>query len=540
MIQRLLCLIILLNCSWLRADDGAELFVRRIHPLLMAKCIACHGGDQNELQGGLDLTSRERLQAGGDSHVAIVSIDKPSDSPLLLAVMRQHADWSPMPPKEADRLTDQQIDWLRKWVALGTPWPDSQTIERIRQANGARWQHEDGVTVETSPGLSANWNQRRYTPDALWAYQPVVKPQLTSSGSAAIDLLIARAMPADMSIAPPAAARQFLRRATYDLTGLPPTPQEITDFEAAYAMDADRAVERLIERLLASPHYGERMAQHWLDVVRYADSSGFSNDYERGPAWRYRDYVVRALNDDKPYDRFIEEQIAGDEIDAANPELLIATGFLRMGPWELTGMEVARIARQRFLDDVTNSVGETFLAHSLQCARCHDHKFDPVPTRDYYALQSVFASTQLVDRPAAFLPEENVAGFDEAKYLELTRAEHQATLQRLDEKSLAAVDAWYAEKKLDSKRWYEALEQASAEQQRTAAQSQLGTDALQKQQRTAVHSHSRGLLFDSRSRGLLHCRGAVACSAQPERSCCAAASLKINFRRACWAGLPLR
>jgi hypothetical protein len=140
------------------------------------------------------------------------------------------------------------------------------------------------------------------------------------------------------------------------------------------------------------------MAQHWLEVTRYADSSGFSNDYERGNAWRYRDYVVRAFNGDKPYDQFIKEQIAGDEIDANDPEKIIATGFLRTGPWELTGMEVEKIARQRFLDDVTNSVGETFLAHSLQCARCHDHKFDPVPTHDYYSIQAVFATTQLSER----------------------------------------------------------------------------------------------------------------------------------------------
>ena len=146
--------------------------------------------------------------------------------------------------------------------------------------------------------------------------------------------------------------------------------------------------------LLHAENYGERMAQHWLDVTRYADSSGFANDFERGNAWRYRDYVVRAFNADKPYDRFVREQIAGDEIDPQDPELIVATGFLRMGPWELTGMEVAKIARQRFLDDVTNSVGETFLAHSLQCARCHDHKFDPVPTRDYYSLHGVFASTE--------------------------------------------------------------------------------------------------------------------------------------------------
>ncbi|MEI9898509.1 MAG: DUF1549 domain-containing protein [Chthoniobacter sp.] len=152
----------------------------------------------------------------------------------------------------------------------------------------------------------------------------------------------------------------------------------------------------------------------------------------------------------------------GDEIDAANPEMLIATGFLRMGPWELTAMEVAKIARQRFLDDVTNSVGETFLAHSLQCARCHDHKFDPVPTRDYYGIQAVFATTQLAEREAPFLPAENTGGFAEKRYLEMSQADHLATLAMLDEKSLKAAETWFTDKKIDPAQWQAALERAPA------------------------------------------------------------------------------
>jgi hypothetical protein len=279
----------------------------------------------------------------------------------------------------------------------------------------------------------------------MWAYQPVKKPPVpgappaqegekerkrdrekinaavspspplpvSPSSANPIDAFLAARLPSDLPLAPPADARTFIRRATFNLTGLPPTPEDVAAFAAAHIAHPQSAIAHLIDRLLASPHYGERMAQHWLDVVRYADSSGFANDFERGNAWRYRDYVVRAFNTDLPYDRFAREQIAGDELDPKNPETVVATGFLRMGPWELTGMEVAKVARQRFLDDVTNSVGETFLAQSLQCARCHDHKFDPVPTRDYYAIQATFATTQLAERPAAFLPEENTAGFDE-------------------------------------------------------------------------------------------------------------------------------
>ena len=163
---------------------------------------------------------------------------------------------------------------------------------------------------------------------------------------------------------------------------------------------------------MASPHYGEHFSRHWLDIARYADSGGFANDYSRPNAWRYRDYVVRAFNEDKPYNQFVIEQLAGDEMDASKPENLVATGFLRMGPWEQTGMSVFKETRQLWLDDVTDSVGQAFLAHAMQCAKCHDHKFDPVPTRDYYSMMAVFSTTQFAERDASFLPSESRKGFD--------------------------------------------------------------------------------------------------------------------------------
>ena len=163
---------------------------------------------------------------------------------------------------------------------------------------------------------------------------------------------------------------------------------------------------------MASPHYGEHFARHWLDVARYADYGGFANDYSRPNAWRYRDYVVRAFNQDKPYNRFIIEQLAGDELNPKKAENLVATGFLRMGPWEQTGMSVFKETRQLWLDDVTDSVGQAFLAHAMQCAKCHDHKFDPVPTRDYYGMMAVFSTTQLAERKASFLHAESKEDFD--------------------------------------------------------------------------------------------------------------------------------
>ncbi len=503
-------------------SSSEELFVRRIQPLFKEKCLACHGDDPQKLKGGLDMRTPAGLQKGGESEKPSVVPGQPEASPLWLAVTREHVDenWAAMPPKENDKLTAGQLAWVKQWITRGAAWPDAKRVAELSRINADKWSAEDGVMVKTAGGLSPEWTNRRYPPENLWAYQPVKKPavpavsvqysvfsnQSRAAKSAAtvaasplktenwmlntapanpIDGFINQKLAAaNLRPAPPADRVTLLRRATFDLTGLPPKPPEIEAF-VTDALPDDQAFARVIERLLASPHYGERMAQHWLDVVRYADSSGFANDFERGNAWRYRDYVVRAFNTDKPYDQFIREQIAGDELSEADTpvrraetdpdqpkprlgdksvpltsELLIATGFLRMGPWELTGMEVAKIARQRFLDDVANSVGETFLAHSLQCARCHDHKFDPVPTRDYYSVQAVFATTQLSERPAPFLPDENITGFEERKFLEARRGEYLAALKQLDERLVKNAEVWFKEKGFDPAKWNAAIEQA--------------------------------------------------------------------------------
>lgn len=446
--------------AWAEGDSPEQLFVRRIQPLFSEKCLACHGNDPAKLKSGFDMRSRAAILAGGESGLPGLVPGKPEASAIFLAVTRRHDDWEPMPPKEADQLSTEQVAWVKEWIAQDAPWPEGNRAREIAQSAAAKWSVEDGVTVKTSGGLAPEWTNRKYRPEGLWAYQPVRKPALAQTGAAAIDALIAKRIPDGLAPAPPADVRTLIRRATFDLTGLPPSPEEVAAFERDSVRDPEAALRGLIDRLLASPHYGERMAQHWLDVVRYADSSGFANDYERGNAWRYRDYVVRAFNQDKPYDQFIREQIAGDELAPADPEQLIATGFLRMGPWELTAMEVPKVARQRFLDDVTNSVGETFLAHSLQCARCHDHKFDPVPTGDYYSLQAVFGCTQLAERPAPFLPAENTHGFEERGYLEKARAAYRETLQELDEVMLANAMRWFAANGKDSAQWQAAVESA--------------------------------------------------------------------------------
>jgi mono/diheme cytochrome c family protein len=451
-------LISFLLVSSAHAEDAEALFVRRVWPLFQEKCLACHGNDEKKIKADYDMRTLESAIKGGESEAKALVPGKPEESPLYLASTRTHDDWEPMPPKEADKLKPEQLAWIKEWIAAGAPWPDEAKRNAIAKASADKWSAEDGITVKVTGALSPEWANRRYKPEALWGYQPVKKPSVEPRAKGKeIDALLAVKDPA-----PPADARTFIRRATFDLTGLPPSPEEVESFvnEMNRTNGSDATYAKFIDRLLESPHYGERMARHWLDVVRYSDSSGFANDYERGNAWRYRDYVVRSFNADKPYDQFIQEQIAGDELKPNDPEMLIAAGFLRMGPWELTSMEVAKVARQRFLDDVTNSVGETFLAHSLQCARCHDHKFDPVPTHDYYAMQACFSTTQLTEREAPFLKEENTAGFEEKKHLETRRAEHMAVLKRLDDKLLLNAQKWFTDKKLDPAKWNATVAQA--------------------------------------------------------------------------------
>jgi hypothetical protein len=380
-----------------------------------------------------------------------------------------------MPPKENDKLTKPQIEYIKEWIGGGAPWPDEKRIAELLKSGGDKWSAKGGVVLDVG-GLSPEWAGRGYKPEDLWAYQPIRKIGVMEYWSNAvsrantttpslhhsitppnpIDAFLAAKLPAGLKPAPLADRATLIRRVTFDLIGLPPKPEEIAAFVADKDSD-EKAFGKVVERLLASPHYGEKWGQHWLDVVRYADSSGFANDYIRGNAWRYRDYVIRSFNADKPYDQFVREQIAGDELRPNDSEMLVAVGFLRMGPWELTGMEVAKIARQRFLDDATDMVGQTFMAHMLQCARCHDHKFDPIPTKDYYSMQAVFATTQLAERDAPFLDGENKTGFDERKHLEARRQEHLATLERLDAKMVEASAKFFTEKGIDPARWNAAV-----------------------------------------------------------------------------------
>ena len=368
------------------ADSGEDLFASTIQPTLKQQCLGCHG--EGNTFAGLDLTTREGALKGGQRGPAIASGDP--ESSLLLRAIEQGGELQ-MPPGGPEKALGPDVrEAFRQWISAGAPYSAVQAA--------TNWEFEEAD---------------------LWAFRPVKRVTPPTNG---IDLASVRtpvdsfvlAKLAEKGIAPgPAADRlTLIRRLSFDLTGLPPTPEEV---DAFLSDKSEGAYKALVERLLDSPRYGEKWGRHWLDVTRYADTAGYSNDFEWPNAWRYRDYVIRSFNQDKPYDQFVLEQIAGDELFPNDPEAIIATGFLRTGPWEHTGMSVAAITRQLFLDDVTHHVGQSFLGLTLGCARCHDHKFDPIPTKDYYRMQAVFARTAFARRPLPFLAGESTAGNDEGR-----------------------------------------------------------------------------------------------------------------------------
>ncbi len=365
------------------AEQAARLFVEKIEPALAAKCQTCHGADG---ASGLDLRSRESLLKGGRRGPGL-GPGNAEKSPLYLALLGQ-GGFKQMPPGKP--LASDLIAAFKQWIDAGAPW--------VEKREGP-----------IAPDAEAKW---RSAEGDVWAFKPVKRfpiPTISDSRHAQtpVDAFVLQKLSEKgIKPAPPADRVTLVRRATFDLHGLPPTPEEVEAF-VKDPLPVAKAFEKVVERLLGSPRYGERWGRHWLDVVRYADTGGGSNDYERPHAWRYRDYVIRSFNQDKPYDRFIHEQLAGDELDPNNPEYLVATGFLRMGPWEHTSMSVEAVTRQEWLDDVTHNTATAFLGLTMNCAKCHDHKFDPIPTRDYYRWQAVFATTRFDERHAPFLPEEN-------------------------------------------------------------------------------------------------------------------------------------
>ncbi|MEY2881838.1 MAG: hypothetical protein RLZZ15_4218, partial [Verrucomicrobiota bacterium] len=355
------------------ADDATRaqhaFFENNIRPLLANRCYECHG--EKKQKAGLRLDTAARFAKGGDSG-AIVVAGNLEKSLLVTAVRRTDPDLK-MPPD--DPLPAAEVALLEKWVAMGAPYP--------AETGGVA-----GAAVDAN-GFTAE--QR-----AFWTFQPLANPTppaFAANSPAAkwartdIDRFIAaKHAEKNLTPAPEANRDEIIRRLTFDLHGLPPTAEQVQAFVADARPDA---YARLVDSLLASPRYGERWAQHWLDLVRFADSDGYRADFLRPAAWHYRDWVVRSLNADKPYDRFVREQLAGDELAPHDPEVLAGTSYLRAPIYEYNQRDV-RGQATLITDDLTANAGEVFLGLSFQCARCHDHKFDPILQKDYFALRAFF------------------------------------------------------------------------------------------------------------------------------------------------------
>ena len=363
----------------LGAQTAGVSFERDVKPVLEARCLKCHGA---KLQlGKLDLRTRESAVAGGAHGPAFVAGNAEASR------LYRHVAGLEKPPMPMDgRLRASEVEVLRGWLAQGAPWSGTLAEAALRK--------------EPEP------EDRTIAPEARqwWSFRPLRSGEPPRNGNSQWDahpvdaFVFAKWREQRLTHAPEADRGTLARRAYLDLTGLPPSPEQVSAF---IADTAPEAWERLIDRLLASPHYGERWGRHWLDVARYADSNGYEHDFDRPNAWRYRDYVIDAFNRDTPYDVFLREQIAGDEMAPATEARLIATGFLRN--YAKVGFREKDNPQFRFdyLDDMIATLGRGVLGLTVQCARCHDHKFDPIPQRDYYAMQASLWGYVEVDHPLA-------------------------------------------------------------------------------------------------------------------------------------------
>jgi hypothetical protein len=401
-------------------------YEKEVLPILRANCLKCHG-EGEKVRGGLHLTGRHLVLKGGDTGPA-VTLDDPAKSRLLQAI--NWRDGLEMPPK--GKLPAKEIAVLTRWVEAGLPWTPGETKTVVKHSTGGQ------VTPEA----------RNY-----WAYKPVQRPAVpavkdTTRVRNPVDaFLLAKLETTGLTLAPPAERVALVRRVYYDLIGLPPTPEQVDAFVNDPAPDA---YEKLVNRLLASPHYGEKWGRHWLDVVRYAETNGYERDGAKPFAWRFRDYVIKSFNDDKPFDRFVKEQLAGDEMPGFNPEAVIATGYYRLGLWD---DEPADPLQARFddFDDIVATTGQAFLAMTVNCARCHDHKIDPIPQADYYRLLSFvqdirrfnytldpFTAVAVTDITP---PESRAAYTEELRRREARRVELRSAMRKIENEGVPKMPA---------------------------------------------------------------------------------------------------
>jgi mono/diheme cytochrome c family protein len=400
--------------------DGPVDFARDVAPVFERHCVRCH--QPGTTKGDVSLATADDLLGG-----SYVVPGKPGESQFLDLVTPDAPGRKPRMPKEGKPLSDEQRALLRRWVAEGARWPKEVVVRAKAKADKSWWSLRPlaGGAPPAPPGLPADW-----------AANPVDR------------FVFARLREKGLAPSPPADRRTLIRRVTYDLTGLPPTPEEV---EAWLCDQSPDAYERLVDRLLVSPAYGEHWGRHWLDVVRFGESTGFERNIIIDNAWPFRDYVIRSFNEDKPFDRLVREHLAGDVIGHGNPAVEVGTAFLVCGPYDNVGNQdaaQAAVIRANTLDDMIRATGEAFLGVTVGCARCHDHKFDPISAADYYRLYATFAGVAHGPRVVAS-PRQQKAR--RAKLAPLTAKRDRLAAERGE--LLKAVQA-RAEAKADE---YEAL-----------------------------------------------------------------------------------
>jgi mono/diheme cytochrome c family protein len=360
--MKIFAILLLVASTALAAEPdpaGVTFFEQKVRPVLVEHCYSCHSADAKKLKGNLLLDSKAGWEKGGDNGAAVIVPGKPEESLLLRAVL--HTEVGLEMPPEKPKLSDAVIADLRTWIKLGAPDP------------------RDGVKTEAKRA-DKSW----------WSLQPLAKelPHDNIDG-----FIKAKMAEKKLALNPPADPRALIRRMTYDVTGLPPTVEEVEAFTTAHRANAAQATAALVDRLLASPRYGERWARHWLDTIRFGESNGFERNVVIDNLWPFRDYVIKSINDDKPFNQFITEHLAGDVIGSDNPAIEIGSAFLVAGPYDDVGNQdvvAQKNIRAATLDDIITATSGAFLGLTVNCARCHHHKFDPIPTEDYYRLRAAF------------------------------------------------------------------------------------------------------------------------------------------------------
>ena len=433
MIQKTILVVVLASGSLNITDTSAhadDVFLDRVAPVLGRRCVSCH--NSIDRKGEFSLQTRDEVLNSG-----FVEPGQPDDSELLQVLM-SHDGRKPTMPKSGEPLKATEVATITEWIKAGAKWPD-------------------GFTIEDPVVDSSDW----------WSFNPIVKPDVNALMAASrpdvsnpIDAFVLKTL-AEQKLTPskPAEPQELIRRLYYDLIGLPPTPEEVEAFvrgaQQEPAGTKPSAYERLVDRLLASEHYGERWARHWLDVVKYADTHGYDKDKLRPNAWPYRDYVIKSFNDDKPYARFIQEQLAGDVLFPGTADGILGLGFIAAGPWDWIGhAEVpeskidGKVARHTDRDEMVSNTINTFCSVTIQCCQCHNHKFDPFTQEHYYNLQSVFAAVDRAERPYDLDPQVEKQRLQQNDQLKTARAgltTLNAAIQKDGGPELVALDKQIAE-----------------------------------------------------------------------------------------------